>query len=169
MAGLISISSSAEWANILKTHNIVIADFYADWCGPCKMIAPHFERLAKEYAVPKKVAFARSTSTTTRASPSRAASAPCPPLSSSTAARPSTPSAAPTPALTSAITDALKLKDKGGSGEMFKSPGRSLGGGAAQPAAFDLSSIFSSIVLFAGLYFASLLSARVIAWFRGNY
>lgn len=27
----------------------VIVDFYADWCGPCQMIAPHLEEIEKEY------------------------------------------------------------------------------------------------------------------------
>lgn len=28
---------------------IVAVDFYADWCGPCKMISPRFESLSLEY------------------------------------------------------------------------------------------------------------------------
>ncbi len=41
----------------VKTNNLLVVDCYADWCGPCRMIAPIVEELANEYA--GKVAFAK--------------------------------------------------------------------------------------------------------------
>lgn len=35
---------------VLQSELPVLVDFYADWCGPCKMVAPILEELSKEYA-----------------------------------------------------------------------------------------------------------------------
>ena len=35
---------------VLKSELPVLVDFYADWCGPCKMMAPVVEAMAEKYA-----------------------------------------------------------------------------------------------------------------------
>jgi thioredoxin 1 len=35
-------------SEVLNKPGIVLVDFYADWCGPCKMVAPILDELAKE-------------------------------------------------------------------------------------------------------------------------
>ncbi len=40
---------------VLQSDLPVMVDFYADWCGPCKMVGPIVEQLAEEYAGKIKV------------------------------------------------------------------------------------------------------------------
>ena len=39
-----------NYEEIVNSGKTVLLDFYADWCRPCKAIAPHFDSLAKLYA-----------------------------------------------------------------------------------------------------------------------
>jgi thioredoxin len=45
--------------NKLKANPLLIIDFYATWCGPCKVISPAFERLAKPHEASTTIIFAK--------------------------------------------------------------------------------------------------------------
>ena len=43
-------------AEVLQSQQAVLVDYWAEWCGPCKMIAPILDEIANEYAGRLKVA-----------------------------------------------------------------------------------------------------------------
>ena len=46
----IHVTDDAFDKTVLQSQVPVIVDFWAPWCGPCKMVAPTLDKLAKEYA-----------------------------------------------------------------------------------------------------------------------
>jgi len=50
MENIIQIRTMNEWQAVEKSRKPVLIDFWADWCGPCHLLAPTFRRLADKYA-----------------------------------------------------------------------------------------------------------------------
>ncbi|KAK0668524.1 thioredoxin-like protein [Cercophora samala] len=166
------ITSAADWRSTVSSNAVVVADFYADWCGPCKMIAPHFESLANKYAKPRKIAFVKvnvdnqgevSQQYGVRAMPTFLI------LHNGSVIK--TIQGANPPALTSAVEAAIKLAGPGAvGGSSFTSGGQRLGGTpvggqrvgsgqrVARPISWDINQWVNAILSFLGLYFVSLFS-----------
>ncbi len=56
MANAVEITSTNFQGEVIESDLPVLIDFWAEWCGPCRMIAPAIEELAGDYAGRVKVA-----------------------------------------------------------------------------------------------------------------
>lgn len=48
-----TIASKQEFTDALAHDGLVVVDFFATWCGPCKMIAPLLDKFSQEYSSAK--------------------------------------------------------------------------------------------------------------------
>ncbi len=53
---IIHVTDASFEQEVLKSNEPVLVDYWADWCGPCKMIAPILDEIAGDYSGRVKVA-----------------------------------------------------------------------------------------------------------------
>ncbi|MBB4104082.1 thioredoxin [Allorhizobium borbori] len=52
----VAVNNANFKAEVLESNEPVVVDFWAEWCGPCKMIGPSLEEISKELAGKVKIA-----------------------------------------------------------------------------------------------------------------
>ncbi len=53
---IVYLSDASFEAEVLKSETPVLVDYWAEWCGPCRMIAPILDEISTDYAGRLKVA-----------------------------------------------------------------------------------------------------------------
>ena len=53
--GVSEVTASTWDSEVIKAQGVVMIDFWAAWCGPCRIISPTIEELSKEYSGKIKV------------------------------------------------------------------------------------------------------------------
>ncbi|MFN2308373.1 MAG: thioredoxin TrxA [Gammaproteobacteria bacterium] len=53
---IVYVTDASFEADVLKSSDPVLVDYWAEWCGPCKMIAPILDEIAEAYAGKVKIA-----------------------------------------------------------------------------------------------------------------
>jgi len=53
---IVYVTDASFESEVLKSTTPVLVDYWAEWCGPCKMIAPILDDVAREYAGKLKIA-----------------------------------------------------------------------------------------------------------------
>lgn len=52
---IVNVTDASFEEEVVKAEGPVLVDYWAEWCGPCKMIAPVLEEIAKEYGDQLKI------------------------------------------------------------------------------------------------------------------
>jgi thioredoxin 1 len=53
------LNSEAEFKALVDSTKYVVIDFWAEWCPPCKAIAPAYQNLASKHSIPGTLTFAK--------------------------------------------------------------------------------------------------------------
>lgn len=48
-SAVVTVASDAQFDQLIRSNRVVLVDFYADWCGPCRALKPTIHAVAREY------------------------------------------------------------------------------------------------------------------------